>query len=145
MSKTVARSSEGLLKNSLIGAIIALVSYVVLQCPVALLIHYEILAVEMLYPMVCVAAGLSSFLGCIFSVMRAGEGGVLSATAVALVFLAVTAVVGLLSGETGVIAAGLTGIGGAMVAGGLLAAAVPAVLKRGYRRDKVRGRRNKRR
>lgn len=145
MSKTVARSPEGLLKNSLIGAIIALVSYVVLQCPVALLIHYEILAVEMLYPMVCVAAGLSSFFGCIFSVMRAGEGGVLSATAVALVFLAVTAVVGLLSGETGAIAAGLTGIGGAMVAGGLLAAAVPAVLKRGYRRDKARGGRNKRR
>ena len=145
MSKTVAHSPAGLLKNSLIGAIIALVSYVVLQCPVALLIHCEVLTVEMLYPMVCVAAGLSSFLGCVFSVLRAEEGGVLSATAVALVFLAITVVVGLLSGEAGMIGAGLIGVGGAMVAGGLLAAAVPVVWKRGYRRDKGRGKRNKRR
>ena len=145
MSKTIVRNPGGLLKNSLIGAMIALVSYVVFQCPVALLIHRELLGVEMLYPMVCVAAGLSSFLGCAFSVMRGGEGSVLSASAVTLVFLAVTVVVGLLSGEAGSVGAGLTGVGGAMALGGLISAAVPAVFGSRHQRDKGRGKRAKRR
>lgn len=145
MSKNVISSPVGLLKNSLIGALVALVSYVLLQFLVALLIHGEILGEGMLYLMICVAAALSSFLGCLVSVMRGGDGAVLTASAVTLVFLAVTIVVGVLSGEAGTVSAGLTGVGVAMAFGGLLAAAISALGWRVNRREAGRGKRKKRR
>ncbi len=145
MSKEIGSRFERLLKNSLIGAAIALVSYVTLQLLGALLIHCEIAGEEMIYPMVCVCAAVSSFLGCVYSVMRGGEGYILSASAVSLVFLSLTVVIGLLSRESGQLGAGLAGVGGAMAAGGLLAAAVPALTKRRRRHEKGRGRRSKRR
>lgn len=144
MSREIGSLLERLLKNSVIGAAIALVSYVTLQLLCALMVHCEIAGEGMIYLMVCVSAAVSSFLGCVYSVMRGGDGYILSASAVAVVFLSLTVVIGLLSCESGSIGAGLAGVGGAMAAGGLLAAAVPALMKRGDS-TKGRGKRNRRR
>ena len=126
MSKNASDPFERLLKNSVVGAVIALVSYVVLQLPCALLVHCEILGECMIYPMVCIGAALSSFLGCMYGVMRGGEGRVLSASVVACVFLSLTVVIGLLSCESGSISSGWAGIGGTMAIGGLLAVVSPS-------------------
>lgn len=143
MSKVVASLPRGLMKNSVVGAVVALVCYVTLQFIVALLIHGEMAGEEAMYPMVCGAAGLSSFLGCGYCVVKGGDGRVLSVSAVVLVFLALTAAVGLLTSEVGMIDGGLTGVGAAMAVGGLVAALVPGVhAKKGKtRRDILKGRR----
>lgn len=145
MSKVVASLPKSLMKNSIVGAILALVCYVALQFLSALLIHCEVVGEGMIYPMVCVSAGISSFLGCGYSVMRGGSGSVLSASAVVLVFLALTVAVALLASEAGGISAGLTGVGAAMAAGGLLAALIPGLrVKKGKsRRDGGKARRSK--
>ena len=145
MSKLLVPNSKKLIQNSAIGAVLALVSYVVLQLPVALFIHCEVWGEEMLYLSVCIAATVASFLGCASSVMRGGEGGMLSVSAVVLVFLALTVVVGLLSGEAGTIGAGLTGVGGAMAVGGLLAGILPSWKGKKRRRDNSREKRRNRR
>lgn len=145
MSKEIGSLLERLLKNSAVGAVIALLCYVTLQLLCALMIHCETVGEGMIYPMVCVSAGVSSFLGCVYSVMRGGDGHILSASAVAVVFLTLTVVIGLLSCESGSIGNGLVGIGSAMAVGGLLSAAVPALVKRGGGKMKGRGRRNRRR
>ncbi len=143
MSKVLASLPGGLMKNSVIGAILALMCYVLLQFLAALLIHSEIVGEGAIYLMVCAAAGLSSFLGCAYCVIKGGDGRVLSASAVVLVFLAVTVAVGLLTGEVGTINGGLTGVGASMAAGGLLAALVPELrAKKGKtRRDMPKTRR----
>ena len=144
MSREIGSLIERLLKNSVVGAAIALVSYVALQLLCALMVHCEVVGEGVIYLMVCISAAISSFLGCVYSVMRGGEGYILSASAVAMVFLSLTVVIGLLSCESGVPGAGLAGVGGAMAAGGLLASAVPAITKhRGA--AKGHGRRNRRR
>lgn len=141
MSGDIGSLFERLLKNSAIGAAIALIGYVGLQLLCALLIHCEIVGEGMLYLMVCVSAAVSSFLGCMYSVMREGEGHILSASVVACVFLSLTVVIGLLSGGSGTISSGWAGIGGAMAVGGLLAAAAPSVMSRRGRKLKGRMRR----
>ena len=136
MSKLLVPNSKKLIQNSAIGAVLALVSYVVLQLPVALFIHCEVWGEEMLYLSVCVAAAIASFLGCAFSVLHGGEGGILRASAVVLVFL---------SGEAGTLGAGLTGVGGAMTVGGLLAGILPSWKMKKRRRDNGREKRRNRR
>ena len=145
MSNAVGSLFGGLLKNSVIGAAVALVSYVVFQLLCALLIHCEIVGEGMIYPMVCVSAAVSSFLGCVYGVMRGGEGRILSASLVAAVFLVLTLLIGLLSCESSTISAGWAGIGGAMAVGGLLAAMVPSLVKRRGGTARGRIRRNGRR
>ena len=73
MSKIVMSLPKGMVKNSLIGGVLALAAYVALQFFCALLIDKGIMGMEQLYPMVCVAAALSSFLGCGYSVLK-GKG-----------------------------------------------------------------------
>lgn len=145
MSKVVASLPKGLVKNSVVGAVLALVCYMALQFVAALLIHGEIAGEGAMYPMVCAAAGLSSFLGCGYCVLKGGDGRVLSASAVVFVFLAITVAVALLTSEAGMIEGGLTGVGAAMAAGGLLAALVPELWakKRKPHRDVSRGRKTK--
>ena len=74
MSKLVMSLPQGMVKNSVVGGVLALASYVALQFVCALLVDRGVLGMESLYPMVCVAAALASFLGCGYSVLR-GKGG----------------------------------------------------------------------
>ena len=138
MSKVVTSLPEGLLKNSVVGAVLAVLCYVSLQFVVALLIHGEVVGEGAMYPMVCTAAGLSSCLGCGYCAVKGGGGRVLSASAVVLVFLVITVAVGSLASEVGMMGGGLTGVGSAMAAGGLLAALMPDLwAKSGKRRRDV--------
>ena len=134
MSKNKGTLFERLLKNSVVGSVIAMISYVMLQLLCALLVHCEIVGEGMIYPMVCVGAAVSSFLGCVYGVMRGGEGRILSASVVAVIFMSLTIMIGLLSGKSDAIASGWVGIGSAMAVGGLLAAMVPSLMSR---REKV--------
>ena len=145
MSKVIASLPGVLVKNSVVGAILALACYVALQFVAALLIHSEVVGEEMMYPMVCVAAGVSALAGCSYSVLRGGVGSVLSASSVVMVFLTVTVAVALLAGEAGTVGVGFTGVGSAMALGGLVAAVLPGFwVKRGSgRRDGMKGRRMK--
>lgn len=145
MSKVVTSLPKGMMKNSIIGAILALGSYISLQFLTALLVHNEMIGEEMIYSLVCVSAGLSSFVGCGYSVLRGGSGGVLSASAVVMVFLTLTVAVALLTGGADVVDGGLTGVGIAMAAGGLLAALVAglAANKNGIGRRKQKTRRTR--
>ena len=145
MSNVVGSQFERLLKNSIIGVVVALVSYVILQLLCAFLIHCEIAGEGMIYPMVCISAAVSSYMGCVYGVMRGGEGRILSASMVAAVFLALTIAIGLLSGESGAVSSGWAGIGGAMALGGLLAAMTPSLWKKKGGAGRGRARRNGRR
>ena len=145
MSNAVGSRFESLLKNSVVGAVVALISYVTFQLLCAFLIHCEIAGEGMIYPLVCVSAAVSSYLGCVYGVMRGGEGRILSASLVTAVFLSLTVVIGLLSCESGVISTGWAGIGGAMALGGLLAAMTPSLLKKKGGAARGRARRNGRR
>lgn len=127
MSGIVAAVPKGLVKNSVIGALLALGCYVVLQFISALLIHGELVGEGMMHPMVCVTAGVSAFLGCGYSVMKSGAGSVLSATAVVLVFLVLTTATALVIGERGGIGEGMIGVGAAMAIGGLASAVAPGL------------------
>ena len=140
MPKVVASLPKHLMKNSVIGALLALFCYILLQFLGALLIHTEVVGEAMIYPMVCLSAGIASFLGCGYSVLRESSGSVLSSSTVVAVFLTLTAAVGLLAGGAEMIGAGLTGIGGAMAVGGLLAAVVPGVWNKREKRPSERGR-----
>ena len=131
MPKGIASLPRDLLKSSVVGAVVALAAYMLLQFAVALLIHCEVIGEGMLYPAVCVSAAVASFLGCGCSMLVGKRGGVLSASAVVAVFLGLTIVIGLLGGGSGAVGAGVTGIGVAMVAGGLLAAALAGFIVKG--------------
>ena len=143
MSKVVASLPGGFVRNGVVGAILALTCYVVFQFLWSFLIHCEIVGEGMVYLLVCVSAGLSAFLGCGYSAVRGGSGSVLSASAVVVVFLTLTVAVALLTGEVDSIGAGLTGIGGAMAAGGLAAALLAGMVagKGKSGRDKMKKRR----
>ena len=140
MSKVVMSLPKGMLKDSVIGGVLALVSYTALQLVCALLIDKGVLGMERLYPMVCVAAFLASFLGCGYSVLKGKGASMLSVPVVVVVFLSLAAA--LLTAETISIDNGVTGLGLSMAAGGLLAALVGHNLPRGGRsRSKPRRRR----
>lgn len=124
MSKVVMSLPEGMVKNSLIGAGLALASYVALQFVCALLVDRGILALDQIYPLVCVTAALASFLGCGYSVLRGRGTSMLSVPVVVVVFLTLTLAAALLTADAVSIENGLTGLGLSMAAGGLLAALV---------------------
>ena len=140
MSKVVVSLPEGMVKGNVIGAVISMGCYVLLQFLVALLICEELMEEEMLYPLVCLTAGISSFAGCWCSTVCTKGGRGLGAVTVVVVFLALTLLTGFLFGDAGVIGDGLVGVGAAMSVGGIIAAVVC-----GMNRRKVRGRREKRR
>lgn len=140
MSKVVMSLPEGMVKNSLVGGLIALVSYAGLQLLCALLVDKGVLGLEQIYPLVCVTAALASFLGCGYSVLKGKGTSMLSVPVVVVVFLVLTLAAALLTTEAVSIENGLTGLGLSMAAGGLLAALV------GYNLPKnSRGKRSARR
>ena len=146
MSKMAASLPGEQIKNSVIGGVISLAVYVVLQFVAALLLYSEIVGERMVYPMACTSAVIASFFGCGYGVFRKEKGNSLGAAAVVVVFLVLTVVAGLLAGGTQTMGAGLTGIGGSMAAGGLAAAMVGGVIrgKRATRYDRKGCRRKKR-
>ena len=142
MSKVVMSLPKGMLKDSVTGGVLALVSYTALQLVCALLIDKGVLGMERLYPMVCVAAFLASFLGCGYSVLKGKGTSMLTVPVVVAVFMTLTLAAALLTAETISIDNGVTGLGLSMAAGGLLAALVGHNLPRGGRsRSKPRRRR----
>lgn len=137
MSKVVMSLPKGMMKNSLTGGCVALMSYVILQLLCALLIHKELLGADVLYPMVCVAAAVASFLGCVYSVLTRQEGAILTVSTVTAVFLILTLAVALLTNKSIAVENGLVGVGLSMAAGGLLAALVGANLPRRDRQPRT--------
>ena len=125
MLKPVVPLSRGALGRTLIGGLVALLCYGLLQTVCAFLLHREIVDESALYPGVCICAAMSSFAGCGYSVLKGRGSRLLSASAVAAVFLALTVVVGIFTMGADMQAKnGMTGVGLSMAAGGLLAAAV---------------------
>ena len=147
MSKIVLSLPEGMIKTGVSGAFISLVCYVLLQFLSAFLICRETAGEEMLYPMVCLSAGISAFAGCWCGTVRSKTGGVLGAATVVIVFLALTVAIGLLCGKIGAVGNGLVGVGVSMSVGGLAAALFSAVKGKGtgVKRDRGKRRRDKRR
>lgn len=147
MSKIVMSLPEGMIKTGVNGAFISLVCYVLLQFLSAFLICREIAGEEMLYPMVCLSAGISAFAGCWYGTARSKKGGVLGAATVVIVFLALTVMIGLLCGKVGAVGNGLVGVGVSMSVGGLAAALFTAVKGEGVgvKRERGKRRREKRR
>ena len=138
ISKPAISLPKGIVRDSLIGGAIALGAYILLQFFCALLIDRELLGLEKLYPMVCVAAAVSAFLGCGYSVLRRKEAAILSVSAVVAVFLAVTLAAAFLTAETVAVENGLTGVGLSMAAGGLTAALAGSARPKGKRQKKRR-------
>lgn len=143
MSKVVMSLPKGMVKNSVIGGVLALASYVALQFFCAMLIDKGIVGMEKLYPMVCAAAFLASFLGCGYSVLKGKGTNMLSVPAVVAVFMTLTLAAALFTAEAISIENGLTGVGLSMAGGGLLAALVGYNLPKGGR-GKSRPRRRRR-
>ena len=144
MSKIVMSLPEEMVKNSLIGGLLALLSYVALQFLCALLVDNGLLELDQIYPLVCVTAAVASFLGCGYSVLRGKGASMLPVPAVVVVFLTLTLAAALFTADAVSIENGLTGLGLSMAAGGLLAALVGYNLPKGNRgrtRSHVRRRR----
>lgn len=142
MSKIVMSLPKGMVKNTVLGGVLALGSYVALQFVCALLVDRGVLGMERLYPMVCVSAALASFLGCGYSVLRGKS--MLSVPAVVVVFLTLTLAAAFLTADAIAVENGLTGLGLSMAAGGLLAALVGGGVPRGNGRSRTRKRRTRR-
>ena len=138
IAKPAISLPKGIVRDSLIGGAIALGAYILLQFFCALLIDRELLGLEKLYPMVCVAAAVSAFLGCGYSVLRRKEAAILSVSAVVAVFLAVTLAAAFITAETVAVENGLTGVGLSMAAGGLTAAMAGSARPKGKRQRKRR-------
>ena len=138
ISKPAISLPKGIVRDSLIGGAIALGAYILLQFFCALLIDRELLGLEKLYPMVCVAAAVSAFLGCGYSVLRRKEAAILSVSAVVAVFLAVTLAAAFITADTVAVENGLTGVGLSMAAGGLTAAMAGSARPKGKRQRKRR-------
>lgn len=123
-------------KNSLTGTIAALIVYIMLQFFNALLIHCEIVREDTVYVLVCITAAISSFVGCVVSVLRQGRKSVLSASAVVMTFLSLTFLTGVMCGGIADEKEGLVGVGVSMATGGLLAALVGTLRKRDGRKQR---------
>ncbi len=141
MSKVVMSLPKGMVKNSVVGGLLALAVYVAMQFFYALLIHRGAVGMERLYPMTCAAALLASFLGCGYSVVRGKGTSMLTVPVVVAVFLTLTLAAAFFTADAICVDNGLTGIGLSMAAGGLLAALVGYNLPRG---GGSRGRRTRR-
>lgn len=133
MSKVVMSLPNGMVKNSVIGGLLSLVSYVALQLICAMLVDKGMIGLEQLYPLVCITAAIASFLGCGYSVLRGKGTSMLTVPAVVVVFMTLTLVAALLTTDTIAIENGVTGLGLSMAAGGLLAALVGSNLPKGGR------------
>ena len=133
MSKVVMSLPKGMVKDVTVGTVVSLGTYVGLQFLWALLIDR---GMERLYPLVCIAAALASFLGCGCTLLRGREGAMLSVPVVVAVFMTLTLTAALLTAETISIENGVTGLGLSMAAGGLLAALIGGNLPRGNRRSR---------
>ena len=133
MSKVVMSLPEGMVKNCLVGSVLSLLSYILLQMLCALLVDRGVLGLDQIYPLVCVTAALASFLGCGYSVLRGKGTSMLPVPVVVVVFLSLTLAAALLTTEAVSIENGLTGLGLSMAAGGLLAALVGYNLPKGKR------------
>lgn len=142
MSKVVMSLPEGVVKNSLIGGLLALLSYVALQFLCALLVDRGVLGLDRIYPLACITAAVASFLGCGYSVLKGKGTSMLSVPVVVVVFLTLTLAAALFTADAVSIENGLTGLGLSMAAGGLVAALVGYNLPRGNRR-KTRSRRRR--
>lgn len=90
MSKVVMSLPQGMVKNSVIGGLLALISYVALQFVCAMLVDKGVLGLEQLYPVVCVTAAIASFLGCGYSVLRGKGTSMLTVPVVVVVFMTLT-------------------------------------------------------
>ena len=73
MSKVVMSLPKGMVKDVTVGTVVSLGTYVGLQFLWALLIDRGMLGMERLYPLVCIAAALASFLGCGCTLLRGRE------------------------------------------------------------------------
>lgn len=142
MSKVVMSLPKGMVKNSVIGGVLALGVYVALQLVCALLIDKEVLGMDQLYPMVCVTAALASFLGCGYSVLRGRGTSMLTVPVVVAVFLTLTLAAAFFTADAVRIENGLTGLGLSMAAGGLLVALVGYNLPQGRTGKSCRRRRS---
>lgn len=131
MSKVVMSLPKGMVKNSVVGGLLALGAYIALQFLFALLIDRGVVGMERLYPMVCVAAAFSSFLGCGYSVIKGKGTSMLTVPVVVAVFLTLTLAAAFFTADAIRVENGLTGLGLSMTAGGLLAALVGYNLPRG--------------
>lgn len=136
MSKVVMSLPKGMARDVAVGAVVSLGTYVGLQFLWALLIDRGLLGLERLYPLVCIAAGAASFLGCVSALLGAREGTLLPVPVVVAVFMTLTLTAALLTAETISIENGVTGLGLSMAAGGLLAALVGGKLPRGSRQNR---------
>lgn len=142
MSKLMTAPPGAAVRSSILGGAAALGVYTLLQLVCALLIHRELVGVELLYPMVCAAAAVAAFAGCVCCVVLRGKCSVLSMSGVVAVFLTLTLAAALLTADAVALDGGLAGVGLGMAAGGLLAAiAVPAGGRGGRRRRRTGKRR----
>lgn len=142
MSKVVMSLPQGMVKNSVVGGLLALLSYAALQLVCALLIDKGILPLEHLYPAVCITAAAASFIGCGYSVLMGKGASMLSVPVVVVVFMTLTLAAALLTADTISIENGVTGLGLSMAAGGLLAALAGSNLPKN--RSAARSRRKRR-
>ena len=127
---------KGMVRDSVTGGLLALVTYVALQLVCALLVDKGVLGLEQLYPLVCVTAAIASFLGCGYSVLKGKGASMLTVPAVVAVFMTLTLAAALLTADTIAIENGVTGLGLSMAAGGLLAALVGGNLPKGGRKKR---------
>lgn len=137
MSKISFSLPKGWAKNSIIGAVISLLSYVVLQSISAMLIYFEMVGEGAVYSLVCISAALAVFLGCGYHLIQKTE-NILNSSTVIAIFLALTIVIGILSNPSHEIGFGLTGVGVSMVIGGLA-----AVFLGGFYRKRKKTRRDR--
>ena len=144
MPGITASRSKTFIKTCMIGAIIALGTYAVLQLFTALLIHCEIVGEDSLYLLVCISAAVASFVGCGVTMLGREKKGGLSASAVVLIFLALTLVIALTVGKADGITDGFVGIGIAMAVGGLAVALLGGVSARSNKSHSEKNRRRTR-
>lgn len=133
MSKLMTALPKGTVKSSALGGGAALAVYVLLQLVCALLIDREVVGLELLYPMVCAAAAVAAFAGCLCCVLLRGERSALSLSGVVAVFLTLTLAAALLTADAVALEDGLVGVGLGMVVGALLAAILTPAGSRGGR------------
>lgn len=133
MSKVIMSLPKGIVKNSVVGGLLALAAYVSLQLVCAMLVDKGVLELDRLYPAVCVTAAIASFLGCGYSVLRGKGTSMLSVPVVVVVFMTLTLAAAFFTADAIAIENGVTGLGLSMAAGGLLAALIGGNMPKGGR------------
>ena len=124
MSKIVVSLPKGMVRDGVIGALVSLICYVLLQFLAAFLISKEMMGEEMLYSEVYISSGISSFVGCLCGLFRGKRGVGLSAATVVAVFFVLTLMIGFCFGETRGFCDGFAWVGVSISVGGLMAALI---------------------